>query len=77
MSFRDDVLEVGPVTLVVYRCRRCTELVTEAHDDATAALRLAVEAGAMLTIHECDDGASGVCELIGTGPGQRRDSRAA
>ncbi|HEX4336277.1 MAG TPA: hypothetical protein VH062_10215 [Polyangiaceae bacterium] len=34
------------------------------------ALRRAVEAGLLTTVHGCSDGASGVAELVGTGPGR-------
>ncbi len=74
MSFTDDAREHERPTLMLYRCRRCSELVTERHADATVALRRAVETGAMVTLHECDDGAGGVCELVGTGPGRPRET---
>jgi hypothetical protein len=74
MPFDDDVrdAECARPTALLFRCRRCTELVTEQHDDATAALRRAIETGDLLRVHGCADvlnvasGASGVAELIGT-----------
>src|SRR5207244_1564180 len=71
--FGDDVAD-GPQhvpTLVLHRCRRCSALLHSSHADATIALRRAVEAGELTTIHACDDGASGVADLVGCGPGVR------
>lgn len=59
-------------TLLLYRCQRCDSLHEEAHPDAEVALRRAVEAGQFYTVHSCQDGASGCCRLIGTGPGAPR-----
>jgi hypothetical protein len=62
----------GPAipTALLYRCRRCGETVAETHSAPEVALRQAIARGATLTVHECPDGASGVADLIGTGPGR-------
>ena len=70
MSFQDEATEPVRPTHLVYRCRRCSETNAEAHPDAEVALRRAVEAGLLATVHACRDGASGLAELVGTGPGR-------
>lgn len=56
-------------TCLVYRCRRCSSTVTEAHDDCEVAIRRIIESGSPFTVHTCEtDKALGVCELIGTAP---------
>lgn len=74
MPFGDDVadVDVHPTTLV-YLCQRsgCRALHEEAHADAEVALRRAVEAGDLVRLHRCPDGALGCCRLVGTGPGRR------
>jgi predicted RNA-binding Zn-ribbon protein involved in translation (DUF1610 family) len=71
MPFDDDSRAVEPArpTHLLFRCARCGETVAEAHPDCGVALRRAIEHGHMATIHVCPDGADGVAELIGTGPG--------
>jgi hypothetical protein len=76
MSFQDENDERRP-TALVYRCRRCDGLVEEVHPDVEVALRRAIESGMALSVHACSDGAEGVAELIGTGPGRPPRSRAA
>jgi hypothetical protein len=60
----------GP-TCLVFRCRRCSACVTEAHDDCEVAIRRIVESGSPLVVHTYKtDKALGLCELIGsTAPG--------
>jgi hypothetical protein len=78
MPYDDDVRdEPARPTLLVYRCRRCDGLVEETHPDAEVALRRAIESGMAFSVHACSDGAEGVAELVGTGPGRPRRSRAA
>lgn len=79
MPFDDDAhdAEIVRPTLLLYRCRRCDGLVEEPHTDVDVALRRAIESGDLLRVHACSDGADGVAELIGTGPGRPRASRAA
>jgi hypothetical protein len=57
-------------THLIYRCARCGGTLTEAHPDVDVALRRAIETGDMLRVHGCPDLASGLAELVGTGPGQ-------
>lgn len=79
MSFGDDLRDTEPpaavTTALVYRCRRCDATLAEQHADPEVALRRAVEAGELATIHRCDDGASGCAMLIGTGAGRSREER--
>jgi hypothetical protein len=75
MTTTDETASPSPATpprptQLVYRCRRCSALVGERHDDAEVALRRAVETGALAIVHGCSDGASGLAELVGTGPGR-------
>ena len=56
--------------LVLYRCRRCGELHEVPVQKPSVTLREAVERGATLEIHGCADGALGVADIVGTGPGR-------
>lgn len=56
--------------LVLYRCRRCGELHEVPVQKPTVTLREAVERRTTLEIHDCADGALGVADLVGTGPGR-------
>ena len=69
MSFHDEHEPARP-TALVYRCRRCTGTLAEAHPDVDVAIRRAIETHDTLRVHVCPDGASGAAELIGTGPGR-------
>jgi hypothetical protein len=67
MSFQDEHEPARP-TRLLYMCQRCNGLHEEPHDDPEVALRRAVEAGDMVRLHRCQDGGTGCCRLIGTGP---------
>ncbi len=78
MPFDDDVRdEPARPTLLLIKCRRCDGLVEETHPDAEVALRRVLQTDMPFVVHECNDGALGVAEVIGTGPGRPRPSRAA
>lgn len=74
MSFDDDARDTEPpvpvVTCLLYRCARCSGLQTVERNDAARALVAAVESGRVWAVHDCDDGAQGVAQLIGDGPGR-------
>lgn len=57
-------------TALLYRCRRCADVLAIESEQASAELRTLLEAGAVARVHDCPDGAQGVAELIGTGPGR-------
>lgn len=57
-------------THIIFRCRRCQELLEVPSAEPGAALREAIEHGSGLRVHACADGAHGVAELIGDGPGR-------
>jgi hypothetical protein len=61
-------------TLVLSRCRRCGLLVETANPTAIVTVREAVEHRATVGIHECADGATGVTDIVGTGPGRPREA---
>jgi len=59
-------------TALIFRCRRCGDTVATPHSAPRLALLRAITRRQTLTAHECDDGASGLADLIGTGPGRAR-----
>lgn len=63
-----------PSTLVLRRCRRCGLLIETANPTAVVTVREAVEGRWTVGVHECADGALGVTDLIGTGPGRPREA---
>jgi hypothetical protein len=44
---------------------------------AVVTVREAVEGGWTVAVHECADGAMGVTDLVGTGPGKPKEETAA
>jgi len=77
MSFGYQPPELHPPTLLLYRCQRagCLHSVP-CTGPADVALRRAIEAGELHTVHTCADGGSGCCRLIGTGPGTQKTEAA-
>jgi hypothetical protein len=61
--FDDDARDAQP-SATLWRCRRCGELETVDVPDVGAELRRAIEHGAALRLHRCDDG-EGIADLIG------------
>lgn len=51
---------------LAYLCARCGMTIGEPHDDPEVALRRAITAGQLVTVHRCRDSALGCCNLIGT-----------
>jgi hypothetical protein len=73
MSFGDDVSEPAKPhrpTLVVWRCRRCGCDENLPATNPLVTVREAVERGHVLRMHDCADGAQGVADLVGSGPGR-------
>jgi hypothetical protein len=61
--------------LVIWRCRRCGELEELEALNPLVTVREAVEGGHVLRMHDCADGAHGVADLLGTGPGRPMQAR--
>ena len=70
MSVPDELPEPHRPTLVLWRCRRCGELESVSALNPLVTVREAVERGHVLKMHECADGAQGVQDLVGSGPGR-------
>jgi hypothetical protein len=67
---------------LVFRCRRCSAVLSEPCDSPAVEIRRRIETGQTFTLHECDPalghggGATGVCELLGEGERPRPEARA-
>lgn len=57
-------------THVLYRCRRCGSDVVLEQPNPLIHVREAIEHRALVRLHDCADGAHGVADLIGSGPGR-------
>ena len=69
MSFGDEIEPQRP-THVIFRCRRCGADALIEVPNTGIFVRESVEHRALHKVHDCDDGAQGVADLIGSGPGR-------